>query len=380
MSEKALAEFTATYKSLVIVPSTSVDALLASSILFKKLVDHGLDVKVSINTRLIVDYPDDPAILIDLPPVNNKKQLSITLSDAESTLTGTIVSMLDKLVGVDNVDKLLSVIAGLYKGLYDFKEGGFKGIEGEFIKGLVNEKILVEIPGLRAWGVKRVGLATALYRTLMPYIPGITGNYEKASKIVMEIFKVRDPSTVKQKEIKTSEPRDAMLLLLRSISEITRDSSLAYRLLGDYILIQPHLGDLGEIELHELMGAITVYVSYCYRCPLDLALSTIDKSIFTQILVIYNSVIDKLVPGIVPAIEGIKKGGIPELPNIIKRPDLIVDILSYNNSIPKNKPVVVQSDIGAITVLRELLRTGVKPEEAYHKCREDQICQQESRQ
>lgn len=374
MSERTLAEFTSSYKSLVIIPSTSIDALLASSILFKKLVDHGLDVKISINTRIIIDYPDDPAILIDLPAINSNKQLSIMPTNSDSSITGIVVSMLDKLVGVDTIDKLLAIVAGLYKGLYDFKAGGFKGIESEYAKELANEKVVIEIPGLRAWGVKRVGLATALSRTLMPYIPGITGSYEKASKLVAETFKVQDPSTVKQKEIKAPETRDVMLQLLRNISEQTKDPSLAYRLLGDFLLVHPSLWEIGELELQELMGAITIYGSHCYRCPLDIALSVVDRALFPQLLVIYNSIIDKIAPSIVSCIEEIKRGGIPSLPSYGKRPDILVDVLSYNNMLPRDKPVVVASEIGTITTLRELLRTGIRPEEAYHRCREDQIC------
>ncbi|MEM4717254.1 MAG: phosphoesterase [Desulfurococcaceae archaeon] len=374
MSEKILAEFTKEYKSIVIIPDTSLDSLLASSILFKKLLEYGLDVRVSINAKILIDYPNDPAIVVGLPVINKDKQLAITSTSPESSTTGVVVSMLDKLVGIDYMDKLISIIAGLYRDLYDFKSGAFKGVENEYLKSLVNEKRVVEVAGLRLWGVRRVGTATALARTLLPYIPGFTGNISKALKIVSDAFKTQDPSSIREKEIKPGENKDLILTFLKLLTESTKDTSLVYRLLGDfYVTLQIHNESI-DIELHELLGALIVSESLCYECPLDIAITALDKSMLIQFLILYDTIIDELALNVGSIFENLRRGELVELPGKVKRPDILIDILSYTKALPRDKALVVNSEIGSITVLRELIRVGVKPEKVYESCREDQIC------
>lgn len=374
MSEKVLAEFTKEYRSLVIIPDTSLDSLLASSVLFKKLLESGLDVRVSLNAKFLIDYPNDPAIIVGLPVVNKDKQLAIASTSPDSSTTGIVVSMLDKLVGVDYMDKLMSIIAGLYRDLYDFRSGAFKGVENEYLKNLVSEKKLVEVAGLRLWGVRRVGTATALARTLLPFIPGFTGNINRALKLVSDAFKTQDPSSVKEKEIKPGENKDLILTFLKLLTEYTRDTSLVYRLLGDfYVTLQIH-NELIDVELHELLGALIVSESLCYECPLDITITSLDKSMLIQFLVLYDTVIDDLALSVGSIFENLRKGEIVELPTVVKRPDILVDIITHTKALPRDKALIVHSEIGSTTVLRELIRIGVKPEKAYESCREDQIC------
>jgi single-stranded-DNA-specific exonuclease len=374
LSEKALAEFIEEYRSLVIIPDTSLDSLLSASIMYKKLLEHGLDVKVSINHRIILDYPDDPAILLNLPGLNNSKHLSITRLDERSSTAATVVSILDKLVGVDKWDKLLAVIAGLYHGLYDFKSGLFQSIEDKYAKDLVNEKILVEVPGLRLWGARRLSLPASLARTLMPFIPGLTGNLDKAIKLVSEVFKVHDATQVKVKELRIDENKDSVLQLIKNLAEIERDPHFAFKLLGDfYINLQDPSGVL-DVEAQEFIGALIVYNSLCRKCPEDILVSTIDKSIFTQILTIYDGSIDVVAREIAQSIDVVRRGGVASGLSTIERPDVLVDILAYMEWLPKDRVVKLTGDSGVYTVLRELLRVGVKPLDAYSSCGEDQVC------
>jgi single-stranded-DNA-specific exonuclease len=374
LSEKALAEFIEEYRSLVIIPDTSLDSLLSASIMYKKLLEHGLDVKVSINHRIILDYPDDPAILLNLPGLNNSKHLSITRLDERSSTAATVVSILDKLEGVDKWDKLLAVIAGLYHGLYDFKSGLFQGIEDKYAKDLVNEKILVEVPGLRLWGARRLSLPASLARTLMPFIPGLTGNLDKAKKLVSEVFKVHDATQVKVKELRIDENKDSVLQLIKNLAEIERDPRFAFKLLGDfYINLQDPSGVL-DVEAQEFIGALIVYNSLCRKCPEDILVSTIDKSIFTQILTIYDGSIDVVAREIAQSIDAVRRGGVASGLSTIERPDVLVDILAYMEWLPKDRVVKLTGDSGVYTVLRELLRVGVKPLDAYSSCGEDQVC------
>lgn len=146
--------FITSYKSLTIVPDTSLDSLLASGILLKHLIDHQWDVKVCIDAKVLVDYPNDPAILINLPPVNKQKQLAIDSSADTGSSTAKIVSLLDAMFGVDKSAKLLALVGGFYRNYYDFKGGKFKGVENGILSELAQSKLVVEAPALRLWGLR----------------------------------------------------------------------------------------------------------------------------------------------------------------------------------------------------------------------------------
>ena len=368
-----LVEFIRTYKSFTIIPDTSLDSLLAAGLLFKKLIEQGLDIKLSLNAKILVDYPSDPAIVIGMPALNKQAQISIGAT-GDSSITALITSMLDKIAGVDKWDKLMAILAGLYKGFYDFKSGTFRGLENVIMKELVSEKILYEVTGLRLWGAKRKCLVHALTRTLMPYIPGITGNTPQAQQLVSEVFKTTDPLSIRQKDLHVNGDKERVLILIKVLAEKAKDPQLAFKLLGDFYVSIPDLEAVGEIEAHELVGSLVVYGSLCRDCPLDIALISLEKSLIPQIMCIYEDHIDKVSHFIAREVDKAKVGEPVSIDEVLERPDIIVDVLSYANALPKNKVVKVSLRKEYITVLRELLRVGVKPEEAYVLCGDDQIC------
>lgn len=370
---KELLNFIDSYKSFTIVPDTSLDALLAAGILFKKLSDYGLNVTVSLNTKLLVDYRDDPAVIINLPPVNKQKHLQIGVSN-KSSATAQVTSVLDGLMGVDAWDKVLSIIAGLYWGFYDVKAGVFTGIENSFLRELINNKILYEVTGLRVWGVKRKGLVTALARTLLPYIPGISGNPEASLKLVSEVFKGANPNAVRQKELTGDKDKDSLFNLVKVLVESTRDAQLAFKLIGDFYISIPGLIEATELEAHEVMGSLIVYESSCETCPLDVLLLPVEKSILPQIMSVYDDVADRVSSQISSQLSNITRGLPFEGGELIRRPDLVIDMLTYMNALPQGRVIKLSTDQGYVTSLRELIRVGLKPEEVYSSCGENQLC------
>ena len=70
----------------------------------------------------------------------------------------------------------------------------------------------------------------------------------------------------------------------------------------------------------------------------------------------------------------LRRGEPAEVEEALERPDLAVDVLMYVNMLPRDKPVKVLVKDRSITVLRELLRIGTKPENAYVSCEPDQTC------
>lgn len=371
MSERDIVNFITSYKSLTIVPDTSLDSLLASGILLKHLIDHQWDVKVCIDAKVLVDYPNDPAILINLPPVNKQKQIAIDSSADTGSSTAKIVSLLDAMFGVDKSAKLLALVGGFYRNYYDFKGGKFKGVENGILSELAQSKLVVEAPALRLWGAKRKNLVSALTRTLMPILPGITGVPDKALKIVESTFRGQNPYSVKYKEIRGDELSKN---LIKSIADSLGDPSLIIHLLGDFYILIPELSDQKEFELSEVIGSMVVYESLCKNCIYDLVLLSFNKTAIPQILSVYDEVADYVAEIITSQLDTLRRGEPAEVEEALERPDLAVDVLMYVNMLPRDKPVKVLVKDRSITVLRELLRIGTKPENAYVSCEPDQTC------
>jgi single-stranded-DNA-specific exonuclease len=380
LSEKTFIDFIESYRSLTVVSDSSLDSLLSAGILFKNLSEHGWDVRVNLDPKILVDYRDDPAILLNLKPLNAKKQ--ITLSTTTSSVTALVVTMLEKSIGsISKWDKVLALLSALYRGYYDFKAGSFLGVENTIFSELSTQKIFTEVVGLRLWGAKRRNLVAALTRTLIPFIPGITGNVENATKVVREVYGVNDPLSVKQKELTSDEDVKRISDLIKRINEISqhyvkKDLQLQLKLVGDfYMYIQVH-GVVLELEAYETLGNLVVYGSMCKNCPLDLVLTPLSIDMLSQIFALCSSSLDYLAISLSNQIVEFLRDerSIFECEDSMQRPDLVIDILLYHGIIPRDRPIKLLCNGEEMTTLRELLRLGVKPEEAYSKCTEDQLC------
>jgi single-stranded-DNA-specific exonuclease len=381
LAEDKFTSFIESYRSFTVIPDTSIDSLISAGILLKNLIEHGWDVRVNLDPKVIIDYPNDPAILINLKPINEQRHLPIETTRT-SSVTAILVNILEKSIGgVSKWDKILAILSGLYRGYYDFKGGGFKGAEDSILRELESQRVVSEIVGLRAWGSKRKSLVTALTRTLVPFIPGITGNPENASKLISEVYGVSEPLSVRQKEVTSEDEVKRVSELVKRISELSRtyakrDLQLQLKLVGDfYVQLQEHSVTL-ELEAHESIGGLMVYESSCRDCVLDIVLLPLSVDILPQVLAISNNILDYIAVFLSNQIVEFlsSNGRVFECDENLQRPDIIVDILLYHDLIPEKDPVRFLCNGEEVSVLRELLRVSVKPEEAYAKCMENQLC------
>jgi hypothetical protein len=129
-----------------------------------------------------------------------------------------------------------------------------------------------------------------------------------------------------------------------------------------------------EVELHELLGSLIVYNSLCRRCPEDLLLVSIDRSIVSHVMSVYNEKIDIVAREVADVVEALKRGATPPRVEVVERPDLVVDVLLYMGWLSSARPVELVVGGASYTVLRELLRTGYRLQDAITQCEEDQLC------
>ncbi len=366
--EKELTSLVESYKSFIIIPDTALDSLLATGVLLKALAEHGWDVRVSLDAKTLIDYPSDPAILLNLPPQSKDKQVAV-YSSQEGSVTAKIVLLVEHMFGSDKWSKMLAILAGLYRKYYNFKEGGFKGVENGIFNELSQSRLVTEAPALRVWGAKRKNLVAALTRTLMPIIPGVTGVPDKARKIVESVFKDQDAYLVKEKEIKGDEKSKS---LLKSLLDSMGSSSAVMDLLGDFYMLLPR-GSV-ELEASEVLGSLVVYESLCEKCPLNIVLVPLDEQRVSQVISIYDEVIDQLVMVVAGQVDLAKRGEPIETEGLFERPELVIDTLAYINALPRDRPVSIIRGDGRVTALRELIRVGVDPKRAYVECEPSQLC------
>ncbi|ADV65622.1 hypothetical protein [Desulfurococcus mucosus] len=363
-------------KSIRILTDTSLDSLLAAGILMKTLREHNFTVRVTLDAKTVIDERDFPTIMINLPPLNQSMHASISY-ERDHTATGSVASTLDDLFALEWWDKALSIVAGLYRGLYDFKEGKFKGVEDRILRELLDNKKLEEAPTLpRAWGIKRVGFVSAFRRTLIPFMQGFTGNPDSIRGLASKVFG-KDPDQLRNIDASNEKELDLLLNFLMELAKALNLSinELSNKILGDFVIPPDVFGEL-ELQLSEAMGGLLVFGSLFKDSPLHVVSVSLDPSILPSILSIYDSYIDEAssVLGMVIPEWLAKRGDYIDVEEYFERPGLIVDILADLNALPPNKPVSILYNGQRVTELRELLRIGVKPEEAYTLCDEVQLC------
>lgn len=362
-----------------IVPSTDLDSLIAASILSKNLGDRGVTSPVNVDPKVIIDRADEPSLLLNLsnPKKRGAHELKYT---GEFSLAGYVARYLDRVFGISNWDKALSIVAGVYRGLDRGREG-FRGLEREILDELVRENYVGIDLGLRVWGWKKRSLATALHRTLLPYIPGYSGDLHRTSSVLKNILNVGDVSDVRGEQVlsfeesKLDRARAFLEEFARSIEILDRDArnKLLLKLIGFVYTV--HSGAL-SLDLLECLGSLLLFSSLEFNNVVYITLTSHDPTIVPQIVAMYNSVVDEASMEISSIINSyLKRGGnIVEVSNCAKRPDIYIDIVDSLERLPMEKPLIVRNNGATYTSLREFTRLNRDIERAYSKCSEYQIC------
>ena len=368
------------YRFIRIIPATNLDALLAASILSKNLKEHGINAPINIDPKLILDSPDEPLLTIDLPTYNMTNKHFSLLYDGETSISAHIVYYIDKVFGATRWDKILAILAGIYRGL-DLGREGFKGLEKELLDELTKIKQISIDLGLRLWGWKKYSLPKALYRTLIPFIPGYSGDPGRTNNVLKNILGVDDPEKIMGEHILsfTEEGLEKTKVFLEKLSsnmeyvDLETRNKVLLKLLGYIYLVEINNY---VIDLIEAMGALILFMSLSNENIYYTLLVGRDDLILYQALTYYNDIIDEIVVEITTSITQFftSKKPIFESPDIIKRPEIYIDILKSIDKLPQNKPIIIKSAEQTYSNVNEFLRIKAKPDKIYSSCNEYQLC------
>ncbi|ADI32710.1 hypothetical protein [Staphylothermus hellenicus] len=364
------------YGYVRIVPRIDLDSLIASSILFKNLNEHRVKTSINYDPKTILDQKDEPTILINLPKTREQPIMFTMNFNMRESVSAYVSYYLDKIYGVSIYDKVLSIATGIYQGL-DTVEG-FKGIESEILKELTSKEIIEHEPGFRFWGRLKLDLVNSIYRTLIPFMPGLTGEPEKINELLSHAIGGKT-GVIKHIHIEQNKDLAARFLehLLNYLSKIIGASNakkIIRKILGNVYVAKINNK---VIELNEAVGLLNIYLSLRKNSPQYLSIISVDPNTLFGITTLTDNVIDELIIDISIALNQFIKTNqnIFEIEGSIERPEIFIEILRSMDMLPENKAVIMYSDGEYYTSLSELFRVGREDAETlYAYCDENQLC------
>jgi len=363
------------YGFLRIIPLTDLDSLIASSILAKNLNEHDIHTVINLDLKTCLET-DEPTILFNIPkPANAKKNCYQLLVDTrESSLSSYIITGLENYWIVSDYDKLLAILAGIYREK-DLGKEGFRGPEKKFLQELIdNDKAEIDF-GFRFWGWKKRSLAEMITYTLIPFLPGLTGEYDQVVSFLKKIFNTDDITGLNYSSIFLEEEPERAKKFAASLYEaldIDEDirKTILLKLIGFTYYF--HIGDT-RLESFETLGSLIIYESL-RRSSIDLISNiSLDPNVLYNIISLYDHYIDIIANEVSHGIRLWLNAKNIETDNI-ERPDIYVDIIK-SLGIEEQKPISIVSGGRNITVARELLRIGKNVEHVIQVCDELQLCE-----
>ncbi len=362
------------YGFLRIIPLTDIDSLIAASILARNLGEHDIHTVINLDVKTCLET-DEPTILLNIPKPSQAKKWcqELVWDKQDSSLSSYIVTGLENYWIVSDYDKILAILAGIYKER-DLGKEGFQGTEKKFLQELIdNDKAEIEF-GFRFWGWRKRSLVEMITRTLIPFLPGLTGERDQVLAFLKKLFNTESVESLNSSSIFLEEEPErakkfaAALYEALEIDENTRKTILL-KLIGFTYYF--YIGDT-RLESFETLGSLIIYESLEQGTVNLLSNLSLDPNILYSIISLYDYYIDMLANEISHGIRLWLSGRSIDTDRI-ERPDIYVDILR-SLGLLNQKPVSIISNGRSITVLRELLRIGKDIEYALSVCDELQLC------
>ncbi len=348
-----------------IIPSIDIDSLIAAGIIAKYMIDNGGNAGVSLDLKSVIDDKDTMHLLIGFNGLEVEYRNTYTIQfDGETSISAKTLKYIDRISDRKYLGKW-ALIAGHYR-LLDYAAEGFKGYEKELLGEYPPEDV-EPIFGFRLWGFQRKPMKSSLYRTLYPFMPGISGNLDIAGKIGEEVPGVVDGKSAK-----------ALANLIISNLKIDDDlkDKLLVKIVGYVYMVKL---DDKKIDSGEIIGSLMTFYSTGADKPEYIPFTVFTPSVFNHLNVYYEEYIDIVASESAMVVDQILSSGrnVVETDYIV-RPELLIDILGVIDVINSyDKPITVLNNGMKYTCIRELVRLGGGFDEIVDKCDEYQLCRVE---
>ncbi|MCD6301427.1 MAG: hypothetical protein J7L82_05085 [Staphylothermus sp.] len=234
--------------------------------------------------------------------------------------------------------------------------------------------------GFKFWGRNRIGLQKAIYRTLIPFLPGYTGDAENVNNL-LETVLGKTSGLTKYVSIEDDEKLAAKFLekLVKGMKiDFNTAKGIARKLLGNIYITTINNK---VVELNEFIGASLVFMSIKKSNPHYIPLISVDRELLFQILTIYEEVIDGLSLDIslalntyIESIESKREKNVIEVEEGLARPEIIIEIIKSIYEDTRKTPLITLINGEYLTTVDELLRFGNEPSTIYSNCDDLQLC------
>ncbi|RLG89166.1 MAG: hypothetical protein DRO15_01185 [Thermoprotei archaeon] len=195
----------ASIRTAYIIHAFDVDSTIAASLLARVLISQGIEINLAPPMETIPNNVREPIVLIGLNPTKNlkaKRAFAITFSkeqkiqvmgniviipSSESSLSILIAQALEELYIVPTECKLLALAAALERSEGSIFNKRFTKLEQRMIEKLATDEIISKVRTLKLFKYPLSTLNEAMYVTIDPFIPGITGNDEGISELLRNL-------------------------------------------------------------------------------------------------------------------------------------------------------------------------------------------------
>ncbi len=358
-----------------IISRSDPDSLLASGIIMETMHELGREASITLDLKQVIDNTDYTRLLVGFDSAPDVKNLLVLKPSKTHSLSGLATFFAKGKTASYYWFSVLSILMGEYRGL-DLGKEGFRDIEKSLLDELVEQELVGREFGFRLWGWNRRRLVDQITHTIIPFLPGLTGDVDRVKQLVSRIPGVRDPlSATSRHVLSETEPERAKVFvqLLHDSLRIDPGSrrEILYRLIGNVYLVK--LGRL-RIDSPSAMGSVLVYSALSPNNPSRLPLLAIDQLLLNHLLVIYEKYIDIVAAESGMVVQQLLSGSSVVETDYISRPEVLVDALSSMGRAPPGPVYIRHSELGEVTCASELLRTGAGWADVVKRCDKRQLC------
>lgn len=341
---------------------TGIDELVSAAIFNRVFSKNDIEVVVTLDPRVV----EEPAVFIGVDEVPGFRGSRFIVEERNGCFSYSTVKALEEIWIVGNKPKLMALVGCVARGV-DRGANGFEGLE-DLVEELRSENIIDGGVGFRLWVDEATSYVDALSNTIVPYMPGLTGDRVAAESFVKRVVGIDDPGNVSfHEEFMKMDSGDIKHLVAGITEMITSRYSV------DPMYLVNILGKIFWTSvfpknpyLTKIYGVLLTYLSVdsasVYRIPF---LARFDN-VLTEMFFAYSYMVSVVAE---EAASNINQYYVSRQPvfssHYIRRPEIYVEALRFLGWLPENEPIVIETGDGYYTVLSELIRVYGKIDTAY---------------
>ncbi len=333
---------------------TRIDHLVAMALMGNLMKKNDIDVVATFNPGGV----EEPAVLIGVGKLPGFTGFHYAVKSLDGSYSMGVLRLLEEVWVVNNRAKSIALLGAADLDMDRGKEG-LRGFPGTVVSELESENVVEERIGFRFWIDDSTSLDEAAASTIIPFLPGLTGDVEASSEFMKKALGVDDPSTVSFEEFFSNIDSD---LLKRFVAGLIDVMSREGGVPREYLMSV--LGKIYRFKifprnpyLRKLYGLLAVYCAVDDGSVLRVPFMLDADSLFTEIRFTYSYLVGNIAEEVAVNIMRYRETRDNVFAShYVVRPEIYVSVLRGLGWLPQRKPVIIERGGQHYTVLSEILR------------------------